>query len=578
MGRSLSAATRRMRYDYCEMTVKRASLILFLFFLYFGRVPADAWQQDPVFTATTRLVELTALVNDSSGQPVRGLTKDDFTVLENGKPQTITQLVTEESLQQAARPLRLPPGVYTNRPEALPHVQRSVTVLVLDYLNTSWNAQTATREQVLSVLRKLKGDDIVAIYSMGQTLELLHDFTSDHAALAARLAKAPGFLTPLSKSPNEIVSLDSQRWLSAFGESRFAAERFYTNTMERTRTLLTVQTLSLIARHMAGFTGRKNLVWLSTGFPVTILSQQHTTPRVVLSSTNGNRVENMPGPAEIMAGGGAATLFLDSLNKAADTINAAGVSVYGVDVSGLIVPFDEASIGFGYKIDNSQLGATAVNIDNQTSLITMAEKTGGVSLVGSNDVEGVLTQALSDSRNYYLIAYHTSNPKMDGKFRKIEVKVNRPGVKVRHRPGYTAYEPSKGATPQLKGDLEEAAISPVTQSAVKLTAQVLPAEGRTLNVAVQIDAGAVSFRQDKDTWVGYLDLVFYQKTPDGKMSGSKANMALRLTTEQYAMATKKGILYRNKIELVPDAMLLRIGVRDSGSGLVGTLDIPIKKS
>lgn len=566
-----------MRYDYCEMTVRRVSLILCFFFLIFNLVPADALQQDPVFEATTRMVEVTAIVNDSSGQPVKGLTKDDFVVLENGKRQTISQLVTEEALQQSARSMRLPPGVYTNRPEALPHVQRSVTVLVLDYLNTSWNSQTATREQVLSVLRKLKGDDIVAIYSMGQTLELLHDFTSDHAALAARLAKAPGLLTPLSKSPNEIVSLDSQRWMTAFGESRFAAERFYTNTMERTRTLLTVQTLSLIARHMAGFAGRKNLVWLSTGFPVTILSSQHTTPRVVMSSTGGNRVENMPGPGEIMAGSGAATLFLDSMNKATDTINAAGVTVYSVDVSGLIVPFDEASAGFGYHVNNSELGATPVNIDNQTSLNAMAEKTGGVALLGSNDVEGILNQAISDSHNYYLIAYHTSNPKMDGKFRKIEVKVNRPGVKIRHRPGYTAYEPNKGATPELKGDLEEAAISPVTQSAVKLMAQVLPAEGQSLNVAVQIDAGGVSFRQEKDAWVGYLDLVFYQKTPAGKMSGTKANMALKLTAEQYAVAMKKGILYRNKLEIAPDAVVLRIGVRDSGSGLVGTLDIPIRK-
>ncbi|WP_321476012.1 VWA domain-containing protein [uncultured Paludibaculum sp.] len=560
------------------MSAKHVGLILCTFLLFLWIFPAAALQQDPVFTTTTRLVEVTTIVSDSKGQPVTGLTKDDFTVLENGKPQTITQLVTEDSLRQAARPLRLPPNVFTNRLEALPRTQRSVIVLVLDYLNTPWNSQTATREQVLSVLRKLKGDDIVAIYTMGQTLQLLHDFTSDHALLAARLAKAPGLLTPLSKSPNEIVSLDSQRWSEAFGESRFAAERFYTSTMERTRTLLTMQTLSLIARHMAGFPGRKNLVWLSTGFPITILSLEHTTPKVIMSSTEGYRVDNMPKPSEIVGGSGAATLFMDSMNRAIDTINAAGVSVYGVDVSGLIVPFDEASVGAGYRISNSELGSTAINIDNQTSLITFAEKTGGAALAGANDVEGILGQAISDGRNYYLIAYHTSNPKMDGKYRKIEIKVNRPGMKVRHRPGYTAFEPSKDATPELKGDLDEAGVSPVTQSAILLTAQVVPGENKNINVAVQIDTSRISFRQEKDSWVGYLDLVFYQKSADGKMAGSKANMPLKLTAEQYATAMKKGILYRQSVELKPGASVLRIGVRDSGSGLVGTLDIPLNRS
>ncbi|MBN9657673.1 MAG: VWA domain-containing protein [Acidobacteria bacterium] len=539
---------------------------------------ALALQQDPVFTTTTRMVEVTAVVTDASGRPVTGLKKDDFTVLENGKPQTIAQFVTEESLRLDRRALKLPPNIYTNKAEALPYAQRSVNVLVLDYLNSSWGSQVATREQIMKFLRALKGDDVVAIYTMGQTLRLLHDFTSDRESLLQKLDKSPGLLTPLTKSPNEIVNLDSDRWVRSFGESRFDAERFYTSTMQRTRTLLTVQTLSLIARHMAGFPGRKNLVWLSSGFPITILATEHTTPTVIVSSAAGNRIMNMPRPSEIVGTSGEATLFLDSMNKSLDTINAAGVAVYAIDVSGLIVPIDEASIGFGYKVTNSELGATPINISNQTALITFAEKTGGRARIGGNDIEGMLNQALSDSRDYYLLAYHTTNPKMDGKFRKIEIKVNRPGVKVQNRPGYTAYEPEKDETPQLKGDLEEAGQSPVSQSAILLTAQALPGENGNLNVTLQIDASKVSFRADKDSWLGVLDLVFYVKSPDGKMTGTKANMPLKLTAEQYSTVMRKGILYRRSVQITPGAAVLRIGVRDSGSGLVGTLDIPLNKS
>ncbi|WP_321476013.1 VWA domain-containing protein [uncultured Paludibaculum sp.] len=545
--------------------------------LFTGDSKAAAEQQDPVFSTTTRLVEVSTIITDAKGVYATGLTRDDFSLLEDGKPQRILQVLTEPVLRDQRRLAQLPPNVYTNRPEALPHPHRSINVLVLDYLNSTWGAQTATREQILRFLRALDGEDLVAIYSMGNTLSLLHDFTSDRKSLIERLEKSPGMLSVLGKSEGEIVAESSARWLNLMGEEHGSNERFYQSTSQRARTLLTLQSLSLIARHIAGFPGRKNLIWLSNGFPLNILTPEHTSPKVIMSTNGGNRIDNMPSPAEIAAGAGSATLFQDSMDRAIDTICAAGVVVYGMQVGSLYLLEDRNIPGYDRRLTNSSFGYVPPGFAQGTSLVTFSERTGGLGQVRSTSLEGALRSVLSDSRHYYLLTYQTSNPRFDGKFRKIEVRVNRPGLRIRHRAGYTAHDPAKDPSRDVQGDLEEAGRSPVTQSALLLTAQALSAEGNSIQFALQIDAAKVSFRSENDVWVGALDLVFYQKSPDGKMAWSKTALPLKLTAEQYSTVMRKGLLYRHTIERASSATVLRVGVRDSGSGLVGTLDIPLSK-
>lgn len=543
-----------------------------------GDSPAIAAQQTPVFSTTTRLVEVSAVITDAKGDYVDGLRKEDFSLFEDGKPQQILQVLTEPVLRDERRAAQLPPNVYTNRPEALPAPQRSVNVLVLDYLNSTWGAQTATREQILRFLKTLDGDDLVAIYSMGHTLRLLHDFTSDRNALMDRLAKSPGTFSVLGKSEGEIVAEGTQRWLTAIGEERGDNERLYQSVSQRARTLLTLHSLSLIAKHIAGFPGRKNLIWLSTGFPINVLSPEHTVPRVVMSTNGGNRVDNMPSPAEIAVGAGSATLFQDSMDKAIDTICAAGVVVYGMQVRSLFLLEDRDIPGYDRRLTNASFGHVPSGFSEGTSLLTFSERTGGAVQVRSNSLDGALRRVLGDSRHYYLLTYQTNNPKFDGKFRKIEVRVNRTGLRIRHRAGYIAHAPSKEPGRTAQEDLDEAGRSPVTQSAILLTAQALPANGGALNFALQIDAGKVSFRNENDRWVAALDLVFYQKSPDGKMVWTKASLPLSLSSQQYETVLQKGLLYRHTLQRAPGATVLRIGVRDSGNGLVGTLDIPLSKS
>jgi VWFA-related protein len=530
--------------------------------------------QDPVFRTTTRLVEISAVATDGKGNPVTDLKKEDFIVLEDGKPQQVSHFFTESVLRNAPPPPRLPKGIYTNRPEFLPRAPKSVTAIVIDYLNTPWTSQTATREQLLAVLKTLGENDVVAIYTLSHTLTVLHDFTADKDTLEARLRKFDGMLTLQSKSTSDLISLSSNRWSSVFSERRADAEGAYLATMQRTRTMLTINSMALLARHMAGIPGRKNLIWMSAGFPVSVLPTNATTVRH-LGAADGFRTANMPNP-ETAADSGSATLFLDAMERLIQTLNNAGVSVYGLDVMSLVVPMVNAEHGFSSAVTNQVLSQFTQSQHAKASLADLSARTGGVATLGAADLESPMRRALDDSHYSYALAYYTTNPKNDGKFRKIEIKLNRPGVKLRFREGYAAAERSVSPSPSAKADLDEAVRSPINQTAVLLTAQMLPKGADELSLVLQIEPTQLSFQQSGDAWEALLDLMFFQKTPEGKLNGIQVTLPMKLNQESYQAVLKKGLLYRRTVPRDAGAVALRVVVRDARNGATGTLDIPLQ--
>ncbi len=532
-----------------------------------------AWGQDPVFRATTRLVEVSVVVTGDKGNAIQDLKKEDFTVLEDGKPQQLSHFFTEAMLRDGAAPPKLPKGIFTNRPEFLPHAPRTVNAIVIDYLNTPWAAQTATREQLLQALRALGENDVAAIYTLGHTLTILHDYTSDRKSLEAKLSKSAGLLALRSKSESELVNLGGTRWNSAFGENRSDLENVYLTTMQRTRSMLTIRTLSLVARHMAGIPGRKNLIWMSSGFPISIATNETMVPSVQLSG-GGAIVNNMPSRSRALDNG-EGVLLLDILNKSVRQINTSGVPVYGVDVNGLVVPIAAAESGFNSEVANRALARIDDEREAQAGLTEFSSRTGGLATLNSNNIAGALKRALDDARYSYSLAYHTTNGKADGKFRKIEVRVNRPGVKLRYRNGYDADEQGKEPAGIVKADLDEASQSPVMQTGVLLTTQIQITPQNEIGMVLQIEPTQLSLRQTKDGWMGELEMMFLQRGSDGKANGLRATMPLRLSEENYQTVMKKGLLYRRTLPREAGATALRVVVRDANNGATGTLDIPL---
>ncbi len=151
---------------------------------------AVAPQVGPTFHASTRVVTMSVIVKDKQGNPVSDLAAPEFEIRDNGKPQPIQffRVVNSGTIPETIRSLA--PDTYTNRPEDLGGVPPSVTMILLDSLNTQLADQAFARKQVIRFLQQIRPQDHVAIYVLGSSLHQIHDFTTDSSTLVAAVNKS----------------------------------------------------------------------------------------------------------------------------------------------------------------------------------------------------------------------------------------------------------------------------------------------------------------------------------------------------------------------------------------------------
>src|SRR5512134_4187544 len=138
----------------------------------------------PVFRVATRLVQVSVVVHDRDGRPVTDLKKEDFTLTERGTPQPIAFLSMESAERPPAPPAASSPNIFSNVFAERSGVPTSITVILLDLLNTRWADQQYARKALITFLGQIQPQDRIAIYTLGaRSLTVLHDYTSDAASL-----------------------------------------------------------------------------------------------------------------------------------------------------------------------------------------------------------------------------------------------------------------------------------------------------------------------------------------------------------------------------------------------------------
>src|SRR6266446_10295403 len=257
-----------------------------------AQVQQSSSDSSTVIRATTRLVQVDVVVTDSSGHPVKDhLSEKDFTILEDGKPQKVSffsfQQIEGQEKQQLPHPTQLPPHVATNRPE----YRRSVgppVILLFDGINTPVENQIVVRQQMLKFMAEHFDPHMrIAVFLLGNELTVLQDFTSDPVLLTAALQKyrsqgsaagrmggtdvqlqAPSFDGPNlpPQAPAQSGGGGDAAGLRSLMNIAYALARFEkesnASTMEM-RVAHTADALSAIARYLAGFPGRKVIIWFS---------------------------------------------------------------------------------------------------------------------------------------------------------------------------------------------------------------------------------------------------------------------------------------------------------------------------
>jgi VWFA-related protein len=565
--------------------------------LTFALGPAG-WAQEqkpeepaPAIRVSVRLVLADAIVTDKDGKVVTGLGAQDFTVLEDGKPQKVTMVSFEQpaELTRALRGRRgnLPPNVTTSRPEYRVPLGAPVIVL-LDALNTPMKDQSRARLEMLKYLDKqLQPGQQIAVYTLVRSLRVLQDFTDDPALLKAavqsfnpsvsmelQIADVNQRLPRLSGALPELQRVVRDPALFILRMRDFYDEQANVATDERVGITLTA--FRGIAQAVAGLPGRKSLIWVSGSFPLATYS------RIIQYSANPN---NDPNRERIE------NLYEDKLRETDSILTDAQVAVYAVDARGLVGQLlggaenqgvsTAGTLVVGAEYGQSLQLASGSLQETQATMKQVAGDTGGKFFINQNEMDHSVALSVQDGASYYLLGYAPEG-KADGKFHKIEVNVNRPGVTVRARHGY--YAVSSGDTAKAAKQ-REAEVGMVMQygspgaTGVTFDARVMsPAPAARMKVGVDflVDPSTIS---TEDAGGGKKFAVEFHVAAygaDRKIAGQK-DVAIKPTLKpaDFGSLQQRGLPYHVELELPPGRYLLRLGVADQHSGFVGTADLPL---
>jgi VWFA-related protein len=571
-----------------------------LFLVTAGILAGQASPKDSgvVLRSTTRLVQVNVVVQDKRGRPVTNLEKEDFIVRDNGKQQEIKIFSIESKSKPYVPAGQLPPNVFSNRIEQRTGTPNSVTIILLDGLNTRWGDQLSAVPHVIKFLQQIQPGDRVALFGLSRDLRVLHDYTSESDQLLRTLATyqglyssvlatsqqvsgkpAPGKAPRLASeaavpetNPNDPEEIALQGLRALLEEEEIYSEQLRIKT--------SLKALEAIANHVASIPGRKNLVWVSSAFPLVIgflpgPAKNQREPAVTgpnsaqtpaaRSRTPGQRNQPSAEPEDVHMKrifGRAPMTFDAEVSRAVHALNNANLAVYPVDARGLTTdPGASTNIG---------------------TMKELAERTGGKAYYNRNDLQNSIREAVADSWVTYTLAYYPSEQNQDGRFREIRVRVNRPGLLVRHRKGYfDAGEPDAADDAARDAVMADAVWSPLDATGVRLDARVNftgEPQGGQMLVEINVDASSLTLEQRDGRWNGKVDMLLLQTDDQGNgLEPISQTIRVEATEETYQKALKSGFVFRRAVTRQAGAKALRIVVRDAPSGSLGSLSVPFSK-
>jgi VWFA-related protein len=519
-------------------------------------VPAQdangARQDNYVFKANAELVLTNVVVRDSkTGEFVRGLKQSDFTVLENGKPQQISsfdfQSVDMATPLKEATVMGLAAGV--NGPGtkaavvAKPEDLLNHRLIVMFFDLTSMQPEDLDRCVKAArdfLTNKMQPADLVALVSLDQTLKVDQDFTSDKAALANEVGvyngtEGQGFAEGATANSNQVEDTTG-----------YTPDESEYNDLNTDRELFALRAIS---KSLEKITEKKSLLYFSGGI-----------------SRDG--IENQA-----------------SLRAAVNSAVRANLSIYSVDTRGLqaISPLGDASTGSTRGSGGFNGGALTNNMNanfaSQEVMATLSSDTGGKAFFDSNDFAPAFAQVQKDTSAYYAIGFHSSNPARDGKYRKLTIKINRPGMKLEYRPGYYAPADFKhSGREDRERELEEQLTSdlPATDVAVYLDAMYFRLDENRFFVPVSliVPGSQIPFVKGGDKDKATLDIIG-EVIDEVKRPIGNARETVKLNLDPTLQARQKNIEYTTSFNLPPGKYHLKFVVRENQTGRMGSFEADI---
>ena len=505
------------------------------------------------FRVEVNYVEVDAVVTDAQGNAVTDLTQADFDVLEDGRPQKVTAFSQVNiPIQRGERPLfastPIEPDVQTN--EA---ADGRLYLIVLDDLHTTFSNTPRVKAALRQFLEGSFGtNDLAAVvYTSGRARDG-QDFTNNPRLLLASIDKFIGRNLPSATSERFAANGRACAPASISG-TRISPTLDPCEAERGFNARTSMSAVRRLADFMAGVRGRrKAMLLISEGISYDV------------TDVFNNRSAN---------------IVLDETRDAIAAATRGNVAIYAIDPRGLAGVDGLAEIGGvpeESRNDSPARGFLSELQLSQMSLRTITGETGGFAALNRNDFAEAFARIVRENSSYYVLGYYPANDRRDGRFRRIEVRVKRPGLQVRSRRGYVAPrgrapEPARAAAAlgPAGSAAAEAMSSPIPVGGVPVTVFAAPYKGTPPNasvaVAVELDVNQFRFTEGNGTMNARAEVVFSAGDAEGKVRGSGRHaLDLTLRPETLARAKEHGMRLVTQVDLPPGRYQLRVGVGEEG--------------
>jgi VWFA-related protein len=544
------------------------------------------------FAVGANLVIVPVIVTDKTGAHISGLKAEDFELKEEGTVEKIVRL--DELTGDVSKIERRTAGAKTFSNELIAEHPKKLEIIALDQVNTPFaSVKDGSRALVEFFSKNVDANTLVALVSLGHNgPRVIHDFTTDTSVLVAAVQKVKTRLNSRDATTLEVSGDNSQADVEALqlaallngGDpgsvttpAQFSAlgraQRAQIDASRQAQEgLITLENFQALAQYFGGVDGRKSLIWASTGFPFSLGANAQSNTR---GTTN------------------------DDWQRTFRMLNEANISVYPVDIGGLLPGVSANTLqtlnsnvlrcsgpegcagARSQQLSAVESGAfTDLTVGKHTTMQQVAEMTGGQAFYNSNDGAELFRRAGQDASQYYMLAYYTKDTGKYG-WRKLSVKVQRDGAKIRARSGFFFGDPKAGTDPQVSlKELKMAMNSDLSFTSVPLKGQWLNVEPsgskKKVHFALTIPAGVSSIDTQHQNHIS-LEFLVVATDGTGKVAGNiSQRFDTQLPPEGVSQIQQKGLDYANALTLPPGSYTVRFVVRDNLRGTLGSMSTPLK--
>jgi len=513
-------------------------------------------ESDYTFKVQTELVLVNVTVRDKNGNFVRDLKPQDFTILEDNKPQKVSSFDVEDvdavATQDVVQATPLPgaasqPQAPTaaGTPAADSTTQFKDRRLIVLFFDLSAMEPDEIDRAITSaehyVDTQMAPADLVSIVSLGSSLLVNQDFTADRALLKKQL---DAFSTGSGQGFEEGTTGTTEGTPDT-GQP-FTADDTEYNIFNTDRRL---EALRSVAEKLSHLQQKKSLIYFSSGMDRTGIENQ------------------------------------SELRAATNAAVRANLAIYTMDLRGLqaLVAGGEAQNasmrGTSAYSGQSTINALNSNFTTQETLVTLASDTGGRAFLDSNDFTQVFKGVQQDTSTYYLLGYHSTNPARDGRYRHIAVKVNVPGVKIDYRRGYYAaadYQHSTKEDKELQLEEELASELPTTDLPLYLSAAYFRIEPNKFYIPISlvVPGSEIPFVRSSDRDKATLDVIGMVLDTE-KHPVTRIRDTVKLAIDTSSEVKKKNVQYDTGVSLPPGKYHLKFVVRENQTGRMGSFETDV---